>query len=66
MYLLFMFTINVGGALYRLLRHSVWHHPLVDGLGRLLSAIGMPDLITVVLADGMGGRYSNRGHLYPG
>ena len=31
----------------------------VDGLGRLLSAIGMPDLITVVLADGMGWRYSN-------
>jgi len=54
MYLLFMFTINVGGAFidfFDILFGTIF----VDGLGRLLSAIGMPDLITVVLADGMGG-----------
>jgi len=54
MYLLFMFAINVGSAFidfFDILFGTIF----VDGLGRLLSAIGMPDLITVVLADGMGG-----------
>jgi ferrous iron transport protein B len=54
MYLLFMFAINVGSAFidfFDILFGTIF----VDSLGRLLSAIGMPDLITVVLADGMGG-----------
>jgi ferrous iron transport protein B len=54
MYLLFMFAINVGGAFidfFDILFGTIF----VDGFGRLLSAIGLPDLVTVVLADGMGG-----------
>jgi ferrous iron transport protein B len=54
MYLLFMFAINVGSAFidfFDILFGTIF----VDGFGRLLTAIGMPDLVTVVLADGMGG-----------
>lgn len=54
MYLLFMFAINVGSAFidfFDILFGTIF----VDGLGNLLSALGMPDLVTVVLADGMGG-----------
>jgi len=54
MYLLFMFAINVGSAFidfFDILFGTIF----VDGLGTLLSALGMPDLVTVVLADGMGG-----------
>ncbi|MEO1134728.1 MAG: ferrous iron transport protein B, partial [Cyanobacteria bacterium J06639_1] len=54
MYLLFMFTINVGSAFidfFDILFGTVF----VDGFGRLLSAIGTPELVRVVLADGMGG-----------
>jgi ferrous iron transport protein B len=54
MYLLFMFAINVGSAFidfFDILFGTIF----VDGLGRLLSAMGLPDLVTVVLADGMGG-----------
>lgn len=54
MYLLFMFAINVGSAFidcFDILFGTIF----VDGLGNLLSAIGMPDLVTVMLADGMGG-----------
>jgi ferrous iron transport protein B len=54
MYLLFMFAINVGSAFidfFDILFGTIF----VDGLGRVLSAIGLPDLVTVVLADGMGG-----------
>jgi len=54
MYLLFMFTINVGSAFidfFDILFGTIF----VDGLGRLLTAIGLPDLARVVIADGMGG-----------
>jgi ferrous iron transport protein B len=54
MYLLFMFAINVGSAFidfFDILFGAIF----VDGLGNLLSAMGLPDLVTVVLADGMGG-----------
>jgi len=54
MYLLFMFAINVGGAFidfFDILFGTIF----VDGLGHVLSAIGLPDLVTVVLAGGMGG-----------
>jgi ferrous iron transport protein B len=54
MYLLFMFAINVGSAFidfFDILFGTIF----VDGLGRVLSAMGLPNLVTVVLADGMGG-----------
>jgi ferrous iron transport protein B len=54
MYLLFMFAINVGGAFIDFF-DIVFGTIFVDGLGALLSAMGLPDLVTVVFADGMGG-----------
>ncbi len=54
MYLLFMFAINVGSAFidfFDILFGTIF----VDGLGHVLAAIGVPDLVTTVLADGMGG-----------
>ncbi|MFQ4136116.1 Fe(2+) transporter permease subunit FeoB [Nodosilinea sp. PGN35] len=54
MYVLFMFAINVGSAFidfFDILFGTIF----VDGLGRLLAAIGLPDLVTVALANGMGG-----------
>jgi ferrous iron transport protein B len=54
MYLLFMFAINVGSAFidfFDILFGTIF----VDGLGHVLSALGMPDLVQAVLANGMGG-----------
>ncbi|MGD1942622.1 MAG: Fe(2+) transporter permease subunit FeoB [Leptolyngbyaceae cyanobacterium] len=54
MYLLFMFAINVGGAFidfFDILFGTIF----VDGFGVVLAAIGLPDLVQVVLANGMGG-----------
>jgi ferrous iron transport protein B len=54
MYLLFMFAINVGGAFIDFF-DILFGTLFVDGLGHVLTAIGVPDLVTVVLANGMGG-----------
>jgi len=54
MYLLFWFAINVGSAFidfFDILFGTIF----VEGFGRALAAIGTPDLLRVVLADGMGG-----------
>lgn len=54
MYLLFMFAINVGSAFidfFDILFGTIF----VDGLGHLLAAMGLPDIVQVVLANGMGG-----------
>ena len=54
MYLMFMFTINIGGAFidfFDLFTGTL----LVDGLGTLMQGMGAPDWLTVVLADGIGG-----------
>ncbi|MFP4080054.1 MAG: Fe(2+) transporter permease subunit FeoB [Ectothiorhodospira sp.] len=54
MYLMFMFTINIGGAFidfFDLFTGTL----LVDGLGSLMEGLGSPDWLTVVLADGIGG-----------
>jgi ferrous iron transport protein B len=54
MYLLFMFAINVGSAFidfFDILFGAIF----VDGFGRLLEAMGIPNILKVVLADGMGG-----------
>lgn len=53
-YLMFMFTINLGGAFidfFDILAGTVF----VDGLGELLSAVGSPEWLTVLLASGLGG-----------
>ena len=65
MYLLFMFTINVGGAFidfFDILFGTIF----VDGLGRLLSAIWYAGFDHRGAGGRYGWRYSNRGHLYPG
>jgi len=54
MYLLFMFAINVGSAFIDFF-DIFFGTIFVDGLGAVLTALGMPDLVTVVLANGMGG-----------
>ncbi len=54
MYLMFMFTINIGGAFidfFDLAAGTLF----VDGLGVLLASLGLPDWLIVLLADGAGG-----------
>ncbi|MFO8151829.1 Fe(2+) transporter permease subunit FeoB [Thioalkalivibrio sp.] len=54
MYLMFLFTINIGGAFidfFDLFTGTL----LVDGLGRWLAGLGTPDWLVLVLADGLGG-----------
>ncbi|HIE53691.1 MAG TPA: ferrous iron transport protein B, partial [Chromatiaceae bacterium] len=54
MYLMFMFTINIGGAFIDFF-DGVAGAFLVDGLGVLLSSWGAPQWLRVILADGIGG-----------
>jgi len=54
MYLLFMFTINFGGAFiefFDILAGTIF----VDGTATLLDAIGSPGWLTTIAADGVGG-----------
>ncbi|MEN8217174.1 MAG: Fe(2+) transporter permease subunit FeoB [Pseudomonadota bacterium] len=54
MYLMFMFTINIGGAFidfFDILFGTIF----VDGFGQLLTAIGLPDALTIFIAGGIGG-----------
>ncbi|WP_228292235.1 nucleoside recognition domain-containing protein [Candidatus Thiothrix anitrata] len=54
MYLMFMFTINIGGAFidfFDQLAATVF----VDGFGELLSHLGAPEWLRVLLANGIGG-----------
>ncbi len=54
MYLMFTFTINIGGAfidVFDQLAQTIF----VDGFGTVLSAMGSPDWLRVLLADGVGG-----------
>lgn len=54
MYLMFMFTINLGGAFidfFDMFTGTV----LVDGLGELFTGIGSPGWLTVLIANGIGG-----------
>jgi ferrous iron transport protein B len=53
-YLMFMFTINLGGAFidfFDIFAGTIF----VDGFGELLSSIGAPEWLTVLLASGLGG-----------
>ncbi len=54
MYALFTFTINVGGAFIDFFDIAVGAL-LVDGFGVALTALGAPEWLRVVLADGAGG-----------
>jgi len=54
MYLMFMFTINIGGAFIDFF-DGVAGALLVDGLGEWLGSLGAPDWMRVLLADGVGG-----------
>lgn len=54
MYLMFMFTINLGGAFidfFELLAGTVF----VDSVGALLASLGAPDWLNFVVAAGIGG-----------
>jgi ferrous iron transport protein B len=54
MYLMFVFTINIGGAFIDFF-DGVATALFVDGLGTLLTSLGAPDLLRLLLADGIGG-----------
>ncbi|MCG6942208.1 MAG: Fe(2+) transporter permease subunit FeoB [Thiohalocapsa sp.] len=54
MYLMFVFTINVGGAFIDFFDGTA-SALFVDGLGALLTSLGAPELLKLVLADGIGG-----------
>ena len=54
MYLMFMFTINLGGAFIDFFDIATGAL-LVDGFGEVLTAIGSPAWLRVILADGLGG-----------
>jgi ferrous iron transport protein B len=54
MYLLFLFSINFGGAFIDFFDKST-QALLVDGASELLNTIGSPQWLTTLLADGIGG-----------
>ena len=54
MYLMFMFTINLGGAFIDFFDIAA-ATLFVDGVGTLLEALGAPIWLKVLLADGVGG-----------
>lgn len=54
MYLMFMFTINFGGAFIDFF-DGVAGALFVDGLAELLASTGLPDWIILILAQGLGG-----------
>ena len=54
MYLMFMFTINIGGAFidfFDIFAGAL----LVDGLAEILNGMGSPEWLTVLMAKGVGG-----------
>ncbi len=54
MYLMFMFTINFGGAFIDFF-DGVAGALFVDGLSQLLASIGTPEWLNLILAQGLGG-----------
>ncbi len=54
MYLMFMFTINFGGAFIDVF-DGVAGAIFVDGFSEVLGSIGLPDFLRIILADGLGG-----------
>ncbi len=54
MYLMFLFTINVGGSFIDFFDITAGAL-FVDGLGILLAAAGSPEWLTAILSTGLGG-----------
>lgn len=54
MYLMFMFTINIGGAFIDFF-DGIAGAIFVDGFSEVLAGIGIPDFFRVILANGLGG-----------
>ncbi len=54
MYMMFMFTINFGGAFIDVF-DGVAGAIFVDGFSEILGSIGFPDFLRIILADGLGG-----------
>ena len=54
MYLMFMFTINFGGAFIDFF-DGIAGAVFVDGFSAVLNSIGIPDFLRIILADGLGG-----------
>ncbi len=54
MYLMFMFTINIGGAFVDFF-DGASQALFVDGLGHWLGGVGAPDWLVALLASGVGG-----------
>jgi len=54
MYLMFMFTINLGGAFIDFFDQAA-AALFVDGFGQALDALGAPEWLNVALAQGIGG-----------
>lgn len=54
MYLMFMFTINIGGAFIDFFDQAAGA-VFVDGFGALLAGLGAPEWLVVALANGIGG-----------
>ena len=54
MYLMFLFTMNIGGAFIDFFDGTA-NALFVSGFGELLANIGAPDWLRVLLADGIGG-----------
>ena len=54
MYLMFMFTINIGSAFIDFFDMAVGTL-MVDGLGHVMAAMNMPQWLTVLVANGVGG-----------
>ncbi len=54
MYLMFLFSINIGGAFIDFF-DGVAGALFVDGFGHFLGGIGLPDWVVVLLANGLGG-----------
>jgi len=54
MYLMFMFTINVGGSFIDFF-DIAFGAVFVEGAGSLLESLGLPEIAVLLLADGIGG-----------
>ncbi len=54
MYLLFLISINFGGALIDFFDIAAGVI-FIDGVAQILNSIGAPEFITVIIADGVGG-----------